>query len=309
MSDEDGVSFQFLAENSIDVICRAGVDLVLLYASPSSLHLLGWRPEEMIGKRPDFFVLPEDLPVLEAVAAGSFSADLNFSKANLRMRKKDGTTAWIEINYRLVRDTKGEPQETVIVMRDITERMALEEQLSALALVDSLTGLSSERAFDEAMESEWKRTLREGSEISLLLLDFHHFRQFHGQHRHQEGDSCLRTVSVAINGILRATDVAARYGKEEIAIILPRTDPPGAAKVAEKVRSAIQGLRSPHHRNPDNKDRIAVSIGTATVLARSGGPVGMPEILLLAADSALYRAKRQRRTPAATALLAVPKER
>jgi len=64
------------------------VDLVLLYASPSSLHLLGWRPEEMIGKRPDFFVLPEDLPVLEAVAARQFLADLNFSKANLSDAQK-----------------------------------------------------------------------------------------------------------------------------------------------------------------------------------------------------------------------------
>jgi len=309
MSSEDEVSFQFLAENSIDVICRAGVDLVLLYASPSSIHVLGWNPEEMIGRRADAFVLSEDLPVFEAVAAGSFSADLNVSKANLRMRKKAGTTAWIEINCRLVRDTKGEPKETVIIMRNITERMALEEQLSALALVDSLTGLSTERAFDEAMESEWKRTLRDGSEISLLLLDFHHFRQFHGQHRHQEGDSCLRTVSVAVHGALRATDVAARYGKEEIAIILPRTDPPGAAKVAEKVRSAIHALRSPQYRNPESKGRVMVSIGIATVLARSGGPVRMPEILLLAADSALYKAKHQRRTPVAMALLAAPKER
>jgi len=308
MSGEDEVSFQFLAENSIDVICRAGVDLVLSYASPSSIRVLGWKPEEMIGKRPDFFVLSEDIPVLKAVAAGSFLADLSPVKANLRMRKKDGTTAWIEINCRLVRGVAGEAKETVIIMRDITERKTLEEQLSALALVDSLTGLSTERAFDEALESEWRRTLREGSEISLLLLDFHHFKEFHDQHRHQEGDSCLRTIAVAVNGTLRATDVAARYGKEEIAVILPRTDSPGAAEVAEKLRSAIQALRSAPHGNPQSKGRVMVSIGIATVLARSGGPVRMPEILLLAADSALHKAKHQRRTPVTTALLAAPKE-
>jgi diguanylate cyclase (GGDEF)-like protein len=262
----------------------------------------------MIGKRLDYFVLSEDLPVLKTVGIGSFSADLNSANANLRMGKKDGSIAWIEINCRLVRGIDGEPKEAVIIMRDITERKTLVEQLSALALVDSLTGLSTERAFDEALESEWKRTLREGSEISLLLLDFHHFKQFHDQHGHQEGDSCLRTVSVAVNGALRATDVAARYGKEKIAVILPRTDPPGAAKVAEKLRSAIQAIRSPLYRNPESKDRLMVSIGIATVLARSGGPVRMPEILLLAADSALYKAKHQRQTPVTTALLAAPKE-
>jgi len=307
MSDEDEVSFQFLAENSIDVICRAGVDLVLFYASPSSIQVLGWQPQEMIGKRPDFFVLSEDLPVLKTVAAGSFSADLNSAKANLRMRKKDGSTAWIEINCRLVRGIAGEPEETVIIMRDITERKTLEEQLSALALVDSLTGLSTERAFDEALESEWRRTVRQGSEISLLLLDFHHFRQFHDQHPHQEGDSCLRTVAVAVNGALRATDIAARYGKEEIAIILPRTDPRGAAEVAEKLRSAIQAIRSPLYRNPESKGRVMVSIGIATVLARSGGTGRIPDILLLAANNALHKAKHQ--SPVATSVLAAPEER
>jgi diguanylate cyclase (GGDEF)-like protein/PAS domain S-box-containing protein len=307
MSDEDEVSFQFLAENSIDVICRAGVDLVLFYASPSSIPVLGWEPEEMIGKMPAFFVLAEDLPILKAVAAGSFSADPDSAKANLRMRKKDGSTAWIEINCRLVRGIAGEPKETVIIMRDITERKTLEEQLSALALVDSLTGLATERAFEEALESEWKRTLREGSEISLLLLDFDHFRQFHDQHGHQQGDSCLRTVAVAVNRTLRATDFAARYGKEEIAVILPRTDPPGAAMAAEKLRCAIQALRSPLFRNPNSKGRVMVSIGVATVLARFGGPARMPEILVLAADNALHKAKHQ--SPVATGLLAAPEER
>src|ERR1700678_2794689 len=121
MSGEDEVSFQFLAENSIDVICRAGVDLALFYASPSSIHVLGWKPEEMIGKSPDFFVLSEDLPALKALAAGIYSADLNSAKANLRMRKRDGSTAGVEMIYRLVRAMEGEPKATVIIMRHITD--------------------------------------------------------------------------------------------------------------------------------------------------------------------------------------------
>ena len=59
MSSEDEIRFQFLAENSIDVICRAGVDMVLHYVSPSCFHVLGWQPEEMIGRRPDAFVFSE----------------------------------------------------------------------------------------------------------------------------------------------------------------------------------------------------------------------------------------------------------
>ena len=120
----------------------------------------------------------------------------------------------------------------------------MQDQLSVLEFTDSRTGLSTHRAFDEALEREWNRTLREGSEISLLLLDFNHFRQFHDWRQHREGDRCLGEAAAAVIGALRITDFAARYGAEDIAIILPSTDSGGAAKVAEKVQSAAQALRS-----------------------------------------------------------------
>ncbi len=178
-------------------------------------------------------------------------------------------------------------------MRDITERKTLEERLSELALTDSLTGLSTPRAFDEALEREWSRTQREGSRISLLLLHFNDFGQFHDWQAHLEGDPCLATAAAAIIAVLRITDFAARYGAEDIAIILPGTSPGGAAKVAEKVRSAIEPLRSALKRKTEGHGWAAVSIGISTVLARSSGTLRVPEILVLAADSALQRAKRQ----------------
>ena len=236
MSADDAVSFQFLAENSTDVICRAGADTVLHYVSPSSFRILGWKPEEMIGKRPDDFIFGEDRSFLPA----SLIAGLDGSA--VRMRKKDGTTAWIEIRHHAFGDSPtGEPGEKVIVMRDITERKHLQDQLSVLEFTDSRTGLSTHRAFDEALEREWNRTLREGSEISLLLLDFDHFRQFHDWRHHREGDRCLGEAATAVIGALRITDFAARYGAENIAVILPSTDSGGAAKVAEKVKSAARG--------------------------------------------------------------------
>ena len=98
MAAEDGVGFQFLAENSIDVICRAGLDRSLLYVSPSSFRILGWKPEEMTGKRPDDFILPNDLPLLSK----SLVSGLDESIATVRMRKKDGTIAWVEIKHRVI---------------------------------------------------------------------------------------------------------------------------------------------------------------------------------------------------------------
>ncbi len=291
MSGVDDVGFQFLADNGSDIICRAARDMVLRYVSPSSSRILGWKPEEMTGKRPDDFILADDASSLH----DSLVSGLDQSPLTLRMRKKDGTLAWVEIKHRTLCDpATGEPAETVIVIRDTTENRMLQEQLSALELTDSITGLSTQRAFDDALQGEWNRTLREGSYISLLLLDFNHFRQFHDWRQHQEGDRCLAKAASEVIGALRVTDFAARYGTEDIAVILPSTNPGGAAKVAERVQSAVNNLRSPSNRTGTKQGRLTVSIGIATVLARPGATVRMPEILRLGADSALQKAKQNR---------------
>jgi diguanylate cyclase (GGDEF)-like protein len=186
----------------------------------------------------------------------------------------------------------GEATETLILMRDVTERKTLEERLLTLTRTDSLTGLSTPRAFDELLEREWSRTQREGSSISLLLLHFNHFVRFHKWQPHLEGDRCLATAAAAIAPLLRITDVAAHYGTEDIAIMLPATGPGGAAKVAEKVRLVIEPLQSAF-KHKEEGHAAMVCIGISTVLARSSGTMRMPEILVLAADNALQRAKRQ----------------
>jgi len=291
MSAEDRASFQFLAENSTDVICRAGADAVLHYVSPSCFRVLGWKPEEMTGKRPDDFILSEDASYIpDRLISGPEDSPLT-----VRMRKKDETVAWIEVKHRVMCDSAtGEPRETIIVMRDITERKTLEEQLLLLELTDSRTGLATHRAFDEALEREWNRTQREGSQISLLLLDFDHFRRFHDWRQHREDDACLAKAAASVIGALRITDFFARYGAEDIAIILPSTDSGGAARVAAKVRSATQLLRSDFNENGKGNGRLTVSTGVATVAARPGATARMPELLRLGADNALQKAKGNR---------------
>jgi diguanylate cyclase (GGDEF)-like protein/PAS domain S-box-containing protein len=287
----EDVSFQFLAENSSDIICRAGLDMVLCYVSPSCSRILGWKPEEMTGKRPDDFILSADASFLP----DSLVSGLDRSPLTVRMRKKDGTIAWVEIKHRMLCDpATGEPTETVIVIRDTTESRILQEQLSALELTDSITGLSTKRAFDDALQSEWNRTLREGAYISLLLLDFNHFRQFHDWRQHHEGDRCLAKAAAEVIGALRVTDFAARYGAEDIAVILPSTNPGGAAKVAERVQSAVNNLRSADSGTGAKEGRLRVSIGIATALARPGATARMPEILRLGADNALQKAKQNK---------------
>jgi len=284
------------------------VDMKWRYVSPSSFNVLGWTPEEMKGMEAFALIYPEDLPGLMAVATRNFEPGVEPERATVRMRKKDGSLVWIEFTASVVRNpSTGEAAEAVVTMRDISERKELEEKLSAFALTDGLTGLANRRAFDETLDREWKRTLREGSQISLLLLDVDHFKRFNDQHGHQVGDDCLRAVAVAVKGAVRGTDIAARYGGEEIAVVLPSTNTAGALEVAEKMRSAVEALQITQEDNQEGS-WVTASVGVATALSRQGGTMRMPESLLLAADTALYKAKREGRNRVATALLVAFKE-
>jgi diguanylate cyclase (GGDEF)-like protein/PAS domain S-box-containing protein len=308
IAEEAAMNFQFLTEHSADIICRAGMDRVIKYISPSCVQLLGWNPEERIGRMIDDLILAEDHPVFAAAYTRLLMPGAQAVSGTARARKKDGTTAWIEANGRLVRDpATGEPQEVVLVMRDITERKMLEEKLSALALTDSLTGLMNRRSFDESLTREWKRAVRHGSQVSLLFLDLDHFKRFNDQYGHQAGDGYLRAVAEAVSDAVRTTDRVARYGGEEISVILPSTSAAGAAEAAEKVRSAVEALRLSHEGNPEGKGWVTVSVGVATAVARRGEIAdGMPKALLEAADSAMYKAKHEGRNRVATAAVIVP---
>jgi diguanylate cyclase (GGDEF)-like protein/PAS domain S-box-containing protein len=284
--DEDEAALQFLTEHSIDVICRAAPDLRLHYVSPSSLRLLGFTPEEMIGKNLETFVSPED--ALNLTHHGD--SDLNQPPLTVRMQKKDGMTMWAEIKLGFVR-AFANAGETIIIIHDVTDLRTLEGRLSLTELIDARTGLSTPRSFDETLDREWNRAVREGSHLALLLLDFNHFRQFHDWRQHREGDRCLAKAAAAVIGALRATDLAACYGAEDIAVILPSTGSAGAAKVAEKVCSAIETLRSSPDGGSIGEGRVTARIGIAAVRGRLGA-VRMPELLRIAADNALQRAKR-----------------
>lgn len=306
---QDEVDFQFLTENIADVVCRVSREMVVQYVSPSSLDVLGWMPEELVGTGPGYLVHPEDLPLLLETAARNDASDGENKAATVRMRKKDGSFIWAEVKPRVVRDPQtGEPREAVIVIRDVSERKQLEEKLAALAMTDGLTGLRNRRAFDEALDREWRRTLREGTQMSLLMLDLDHFKSFNDLYGHQVGDDCLRAVAASVAGAVRNTDTAARYGGEEIAVILPMTEGTGAMDAAGKVLAAVERLRLTHEGNPEGGGWVSVSIGAATAMAREGGTIRMPETLVLAADSALYRAKHAGRNRVELGLLIAPQE-
>src|ERR1700761_6790498 len=146
MPDKDHSAFQFLAEYSIDVICRATPKLQLNYVSPSCLQLLGFSPEEMVDKKLDAFVFPEDTAALCA----HDGLDPNPSPVTVRMKKKDGIAVWAEIKLRFLQPS-ATTAEIIIVIHDITEIKNLQAKLHSTEPVDTSTGLTTPRGFDEAL--------------------------------------------------------------------------------------------------------------------------------------------------------------
>lgn len=120
----DKVDFQFLAEHIADMVCEVSADLVMHYASPSCERLLGWKPEEMVGKGPEAFVHPADLPVVEAAHVALSKNGVDRTPTVIRMRNKSGDYVWMEVNARLVRDPlDGAIKSVILVMRDVGFRM------------------------------------------------------------------------------------------------------------------------------------------------------------------------------------------
>ena len=164
--------------------------------------------------------------------------------------------------------------------------------LQRLMNSDGLTGLSNRRHFDEYMELEWRRSLREQSQLSLLMIDVDYFKAYNDSFGHLEGDEALRKVAMAIKeASARPSDLPARYGGEEFALVLPNTSQGGARLVAEKLRQTVAALKIPHN-SPTEGSSLTISIGLSTITPKAGSNC---RDLILAADKGLYLAKNSGR--------------
>ncbi|MCH4890092.1 diguanylate cyclase [Acidaminobacter sp. JC074] len=168
--------------------------------------------------------------------------------------------------------------------------------LSQLAHKDALTGLYNRGYFDQKIKSEMKRQGRTDSPLSLILIDIDYFKNFNDTYGHVSGDDALRGVGACLNQLVtRTDDVVARYGGEELALILPHTDYLGAELVAEKIRASIESLEIPH-KSSLVSDVLTVSVGFVTLNEPFDVEEGFDSSLLIeACDRCLYEAKENGR--------------
>lgn len=235
-------------------------------------------------------------------AVRAFEAHLSREKAfygsEHRVRCQDDAYRWVLDRGQALWDRSGLLVRMAGSVTDITERKRWEQnvqeanakleeanrKLEALATQDGLTELKNHRAFQERLMMEMERARRYGFPLSLALLDVDHFKQYNDTFGHPAGDLVLRTVAERLTVSVREADLVARYGGEEFVLILPHAQAAEALVVAERCRRAIETADWPAR-------PVTASVGVATLIPA----ITTQAELIVAADQALYAAKRSGR--------------
>ena len=159
--------------------------------------------------------------------------------------------------------------------------------IERLSMLDQLTQIPNRRSFDERIDMEWKKAIREKTPISILILDVDKFKTFNDTYGHQQGDVVLQTVAkIPAQSLKRPSDFNARWGGEEFVVLLPNTMLDGAMAIAEKIRGDIEKADIPHDNGSPLK--VTVSIGVNSLVPQPGAFVAT---FISSADNALYAAK------------------
>lgn len=267
------------------------------YTNPAAERILGFDADEMIGRNahqlfhdPSGQAHPLRCPILEAARTGE-----PYQNSEEYFRHKSGRAIPVDVTATPLPGRRGHAG-VVTLFRDISERKRWEEELRALnrelqsqALQDGLTGLANRRALETGMQREWRRAMRTGRSLSVIMLDVDKFKPYNDHFGHPQGDEVLKTLArILEENARRPGDLAARYGGEEFTLMLPGNEEAGSRQVAEEIRQAMLDARirqAPSGGSP----YVTVSLGVAVVVAPRQHS---PEQALAAADAALYEAKQ-----------------
>jgi diguanylate cyclase (GGDEF)-like protein/PAS domain S-box-containing protein len=279
--------FEAMVEHSTDLLFLTDDNLKVQYCSPSALSLLGLSGDELkrLGTL-ESFIHPDDLDG----AAAAFTAIQTKEEVgpyDLRLRHRDGGWRTLEITGNDLSATS-----TVKAVawhaRDVTDRRALEEQLSRQAFEDPLTGLANRALLRDRLSHVFARSSRSGGSMAVLMIDLDSFKTINDGMGHDAGDAALKEIAARISQSARPGDTVARLGGDEFVVLLEELDDVlFAEEVADRV---LELIRQPLTIR-DVSLRISASIG----IAYSEATDATPESLLRDADVAMYASKAKGR--------------
>lgn len=294
------------SRDQLDIILRGVADGILvqdqtgdvIYANDAALGDLGFVSLEALQQTPasqvlvQFDLLTEDGEICaEEMLPGRLALNnLAAPERVLCFRRRDsGEERWSIVTATSVFDRAGNVQFAVSIFKDITARKLVEKALKDLSVRDELTGLYNRRELNRLLLDEADRYSRYKRPAALIMLDIDHFKSVNDTYGHQVGDLVLKQVAGILGNNIRSTDRLARYGGEEFALILPETTLVSAFDVAEDLRQRIADCTIA----VEGTDGVPVLLTlTASLGVSSLSPLHhSPDLLLLAADRALYLSK------------------
>jgi len=277
-------SYRLVADSLGDTIIHTSLDGDVRFASTAIVDLTGYEAVDVLGRNSRDFVLPEDLAAFEAARDAAIADSERTISIEYRARVRNDVVIWCETRMRSYLDAHDMAGGVILVVRDATERKAMEAELALEARTDALTGIPNRRAFFRRLDYV-QGEVEAGQAIECVaLLDLDLFKQVNDSHGHATGDLLLQTISSILTSIVRSSDMVARVGGEEFGLVLWGTDLDQAVHTCDRVLAAIAGCS-------------IISSGGLTVRATTSIGIALIEqgrtsaILYEDADRALYEAK------------------
>jgi len=280
---ESEVRFRSLVQNASDLVAVVGPDGTARYVSPAIQHVLGYRPEDVIGTSVFDRIHPDDLSHARAQLSELIHGGGTMPPTQFRYRRPDGSWIFVEATATNLLDNPA-VRGIVINARDISERKRFEEELVYQAYHDALTGLPNRAFLQRRLADSLAQATRERTKVALLFIDLDNFKLINDSLGHEAGDQVLSEFGKRLLGGIRCGDVAARFGGDEFIVLMHGTSGTDAALAAADRLAAVLA-------EPYVVDGHELVITNSIGVALGGDPDDRPEDLIRNADAAMHRAK------------------
>jgi two-component system, cell cycle response regulator len=277
--------FRNIAETAVDAIILADGNGNIIFWNTSSQSIFGYSREEIMGKpltllMPDQYRGDHQRGMQRLASTGESKYFGRISE--MQGLRKDGSVFPIELSVSMWKTDDGRVFSAII--RDISRRKRLENELEIMATTDKLTQTFNRTKFYKVVKNEFERAKRYGHPLSMVMFDIDHFKRINDTYGHSVGDYVLQTLTRIVSENLREIDYLIRWGGEEFIIIAPETELKRAEVLAERIRRAVESYRF------DHAGSVTISLGVAQYTADDN-----EDAFVKKADDAMYLAKKKGR--------------